>query len=102
MRAATLRWFERAWLVRAPKQFKDGLEAYAVYPKQKALALALDARGRWTFGFFTGEATQQDAVERALHECRRRLPRLSMEADCRIYALNAETVWEPSSIVPER
>lgn len=93
-----LRWFERAWLLRPPERFVEGFVAYRAFPEQKAFAMALDARGRWTYGFFTGEPTVQDSVERALAECRRRLPWWGIEADCRLYASNDAVVWEPASI----
>ena len=34
-------------------------------------------------------------------ECRRRLPWLGIESDCRIYALDEQVVWEPVSIANE-
>ena len=96
----SLRWFEHAWRIRAPEKLEQGFEAYRVYPNEKVFAVALDARGRWTFGFFTGERSHEDAAERALAECRRRLPWYGIEADCRIYASNETIVWQPVSIEP--
>jgi hypothetical protein len=94
----SLRWFERAWGIRAPEKLEQGLEAYRALSGAKAFAAALDAHGRWTFGFCTGEKTPEDAAERALAECRRRLPWYGVEADCSLYASNERIVWKPVSV----
>jgi tetratricopeptide (TPR) repeat protein len=91
-----LRWFERAWSVRPPAEFVRGYESYGAYPNSKALVFALDASGRWTYGFFTGEPSQKQAVDAALEQCRRRLPWYELDANCTIYALNDEIVWAPA------
>lgn len=96
-----LHWFERSWLVRPPEAFEEGLAAYRKYPDHKALALAIDARGRWTFGFYTGEPSAVEATERAFEACRRRLPRMAIHADCRIYDRNGVRVWQPQTVTDD-
>jgi tetratricopeptide (TPR) repeat protein len=93
---AALLWHERAWVLRPPEPFVRGFDAYRVYPAWSAFALALDASGRWTYGFYSGEKTEQDAVERAFVACRRRLPWDGVLADCRLWAINGDVVWKPS------
>jgi tetratricopeptide (TPR) repeat protein len=95
---AALRWFERSWLVRPPEGFEEALAAYRKFSDDKVLALALDARGAWTFGFYVGESTVAGATERALEACRLRLPGMGIEADCRLYDRNGARVWQPQTV----
>lgn len=88
-----LRWRERAWAAEPPERFRRAFQAYRVFPGCKAIAVALDSRGRYTYGFFSGEPTYEQAVGKALHECRSRLERDGVAADCRVYALHDLVVW---------
>jgi hypothetical protein len=89
-----LAWFERAWQVKAPEPFK--FDAYRALAGPKALALGLDANGKWLYWFFAAEPGEDVAAERAVAECRRQRARFPVDADCRLYALGDRIVWQPT------
>jgi hypothetical protein len=88
------RWFTLGWETRPPEGFLRGMQAYALLPNRKAMAMALDTKGSWTFGFFTGEKSDDEATAIALDACRKWLDRYNVDADCELYAVNQEIVWE--------
>ena len=90
-----VRYRERSWLVQPPDRFASALSSFRRLPGPKALALALDDKGCWSYGFYTGAESLDSAVERALGECRQRLAEHGVDSECRVYALENEVVWQP-------
>ncbi|HEX6309842.1 MAG TPA: hypothetical protein VFZ69_16845 [Longimicrobiales bacterium] len=67
--------------------FDEVVAEYRTYLGQKALALAVDARGRRTWGYGFGFAVADSAIARALRECEVRVARRGRNSTCRVYAV---------------
>jgi hypothetical protein len=63
-------------------------------PPERALALAGDPGRRWVGAAAGGHASQIEAEESAVAECKRRRAARRMRAPCRLYATGDEFVWE--------
>lgn len=66
---------------------------YLELPPARALALAGDLDRLWVGAVAGGQASQIDAEQSALAECRRRRLARRMRAPCRLYATGGEIVW---------
>ncbi len=62
-------------------------------PRERALALAGDPERQWVAGAAGGHASQLEAEESALVECRKRRRARRIQAPCRLYATGDEIVW---------
>ena len=60
---------------------------------ERALALAGDPDRRWVGAVAGGHASQIEAEQSALAECRSRREARRMRAPCRLYATGGEIVW---------
>ena len=78
---------------RLPAEFEQALERYAAKPGSKAIALALDANGRFAYGIIAAHSTQADANAEALEECARYRSQSSIGGACRLYAAGEKIVW---------
>ncbi len=61
---------------------------------ERALALAGDPDRRWVGAAAAGRASQIEAEQSALAECRWRRAARRMRAPCRLYATGDEIVWD--------
>lgn len=74
--------------------FEKDTEKYLSYQNHKAYAIAFfekDGKDRWFSGYGYDFTTQEQADERALLECQRRLQINNIEAKCRIRARGNQT-----------
>ena len=69
------------------------LRDYDTYPQFKAFAIAIDAAGRWVYGYTHELPTEELAAERALLECSMRAARSRVNAPCQLYKLGDRTMW---------
>lgn len=76
-----------------PADFLKTLETYKNQSGGKAVALALDANGRWAYGNVSGFTAQADANQEALVECARYKAQAGIQANCRLYAAGENVVW---------
>ena len=68
---------------------------YRALPEHRALAIAGDIQlGRWLAGSSGGHATAADAERAALQACARRRHELRAQAQCSLYAIGDEIVWQ--------
>lgn len=68
---------------------------YLALPAERALAVAGDPRGdRWVTGYSGGNATRDQAEAEALLECQRLRGFRRLQAQCLLYAVGDEIVWE--------
>jgi hypothetical protein len=70
----------------------DVLEEYSTYRSHKALAMAYESPGRWTYGYAFGHGSVEEASERALRECGEAAERRDITAPCRLIATDEEPV----------
>jgi len=66
---------------------------FLAMPPERALALAGDPDRRWVGAAGGGHASQIEAEQSVLAECRRRRAARRMQAPCRLYATGGEIVW---------
>ena len=76
-----------------PPEFLKAFKDYAARPASKAIALALDRNGRWSFGVIANHATQADADAEALAECTKNKAQSGIQENCRLYARGDKVVW---------
>jgi hypothetical protein len=76
-----------------PTEFMQAFQKYTAKSGNKAIALALDNQGRHAFGSIAGHATQAQANEEALAECRTYKTQAGVQGDCRLYAVGDKVVW---------
>jgi hypothetical protein len=62
-------------------------------PRERALALAGDPERQWVGGAVGGRASQLEAEDGALSQCRERRRLRRLQAPCRLYATGDEIVW---------
>jgi hypothetical protein len=68
---------------------------YRALPEHRALAIAGDLRrGVWLAGSSGGHATSADAEQAALRECGVRRLQLRAQAQCQLYAVGDQIVWQ--------
>jgi hypothetical protein len=72
-------------------------QEYSTKAEKKAIALAQDSHRRAAWGYSFNYATQTQANERALLECRNYLAKYRVETDCKLYAIGNQVVWESGS-----
>ena len=72
--------------------FERHYERYLSAAHQKAMAIAGDLEGEWTFGYGYRTSSTILAIDRAFEECNRRRKDLSVAAECRLYAVGNEVV----------
>jgi hypothetical protein len=76
-----------------PAEFLQVFQTYSGKTAPKALALALDSKGRWAYGSIAGYSTQSGANEEALSECARFKAQSDIQEKCRLYAVADKVVW---------
>lgn len=67
---------------------------YSAMPPYRALAVAGDPDSHWVGAASSSAATQIEAEQGALAECRRKRAQRRMQAPCRLYAVGGEVVWD--------
>ena len=73
-------------------QFERHFERYLSASHQKAMAIAGDLNGEWTYGYgFAFKATGL-AIDTAFVECNRRKHHLEISSECRLYAVGNEVI----------
>ncbi len=77
--------------------FTRFFEEYSGKTDKKALALAHDSNRREAWGYGFGYSSQAQANDRALLECRNRLAEYRVNADCKLYAIGNDVVWNSGS-----
>jgi len=71
-------------------QFERHYERYLSESHQKAMAIAGDLGGEWTYGYrFRSTGL---AIDHAFEECNRRRHDLKVVSECRLYAVGNEVV----------
>jgi hypothetical protein len=76
-----------------PAEFLKAYKDYAARSGNKAIALALDANGRFAYGAIAGLATQKEASDEAISDCTRFRTQSGIRASCRLYAIGDKVVW---------
>ena len=76
-----------------PAEFLQVFQTYTAKTAPKALALALDSKGRWAYGSIAGYSTQSEANAEALSECARFKAQSDIQEKCRLYAVADKVVW---------
>ncbi|VUZ86603.1 hypothetical protein MELA_03008, partial [Candidatus Methylomirabilis lanthanidiphila] len=76
-----------------PAAFLRLFSEYAMKSNKKAIALAIDSEGKWAAGYSAGHSSQSEATERALSECRQRLPRFNVQTSCKLYAIGTNVIF---------
>lgn len=69
------------------------LRDYDSYQEFKAFAIAIDAAGKWVYGYTHELPTEELAAERALLECSARAAKTKVNAACHLYAVGDKVVW---------
>ena len=72
--------------------FERAFIRYRSQPHQKAMVLAGDVEGEWTFGTGYAWSTPGEAIDKAFEVCHSRKKDLSVPAECRLYAVGNEIV----------
>jgi hypothetical protein len=72
--------------------FERHYERYLSESHQKAMAIAGDLDGEWTYGYGYRFASTGLAIDKAFEECNRRRHDLNVVAECRLYAVGNEVV----------
>jgi len=75
-----------------PSLFERHYQRYLSQPHQKAMALAGDLAGAWTYGYGSGYETPGLAIDRAMEICNARRHDLTIVDECRIYAVGNRVV----------
>jgi hypothetical protein len=78
-------------------EFISFLQTYPTKVEKKAIALAQDSHRRAAWGYSYNYATQTQANDRALLECRSYLAKYRVETDCKLYAIGDQVVWDSGS-----
>ena len=68
----------------------DLLESYWTFRSHKAFATAYESPTRWRYGYSFGFSSTDDAVERALEECRSSAERRGIEVACQVMMVNED------------
>ena len=76
-----------------PVDFLKELEEYKARSGSKAIALAVDASGGWAYGAVAGLGKQASANEEALFDCEKQREGASVQATCRLFAIDDKIVW---------
>jgi len=66
------------------------LESYWTFRSHKAFAVAFESANRWTYGYAFGFSSPDDAVERALEECRSSAERRGIDASCEVMMVDGD------------
>lgn len=74
-------------------EFISLLQTYSTKAEKKAIALAQDSHRRAAWGYSFNYATQTQANDRALLECRNYLAKYKVETDCKLYSIGDQVVW---------
>ncbi len=78
----------------APSRFQREFQRYLSLPHQKAFAVAGDREDNYVFGYSYGWRGPELARDDALEQCNIRRRSLGEEAECRIYAVGNEILWQ--------
>jgi hypothetical protein len=68
--------------------FAETVELYRLGDEHKALAVAVNERGRRAWGVLYGSFSEDDAREKALAECRSNAERAGVDAACHLFAVD--------------
>jgi hypothetical protein len=68
--------------------FAETVELYRLGDEHKALAVAVNERGRRAWGVLYGSLSEEDAREKALEECRSNARRAGVDAGCHLFAVD--------------
>lgn len=77
-----------------PAEFRTALLEYASKSGGKAIALALDADGRWAYGSVSGFASHEEAIKEVLADCARYKATAGIQENCKLYAIGDKIVWQ--------
>ena len=67
--------------------FPEAVRLYRLSDDKKALAVAVDERGRRVWGVMFGSLRQESANEKALEECTRNAARAGVRTTCHLFAI---------------
>jgi hypothetical protein len=67
--------------------FGEVVRHYRTLASKKALALATEANGRWSYGVRFASGSREEAIEEALEGCRARARSGGMRARCLLFAI---------------
>lgn len=73
--------------------FASAFAQYETLNNQKAMALAVAPDKAWAYGIGHSYSDQNNANRRALYECKSRLEKYGVKAQCRLYAIDDKIVW---------
>jgi hypothetical protein len=73
-------------------EFDRHFERYLSQPHQKAMAIAGDFNGEWTYGYGYAFRSTGLAIDKAFEECNRRRHDLNVPSECRLYAVGNQIV----------
>jgi hypothetical protein len=73
-------------------QFESEWSKYRELQPNKALAIAGDVQARYVLGYAHELADESSAIEQALADCEQRRADRSLDAPCRLFAVNGERV----------
>ncbi len=76
--------------------FEEVLDAYHLSGGKKALALAVDAKGRKAYSVRSGDWRQKSANRKALAACNSKAARHGVDAQCYLFAIGDEAA--PSTL----
>lgn len=72
--------------------FERHYERYRSQPHQKAMAIAGDLHGEWTYGYGYAFKSTGLAIDQAFETCNARRRKLEGVGECRLYAVGNEVV----------
>jgi hypothetical protein len=78
-------------------RFEREFERYLSLPHQKAMVIAGSPDGRWVYGYGYSFLSKGMAQDTAMEQCNVRKRSLGPGAECVIYAIGNEIVWESPS-----
>jgi hypothetical protein len=73
-------------------EFERHFERYLSQSHQKAMAIAGDLDGEWTYGYGYRWRSTVLAIDKAFEECNRRRHDMDVVSECRLYAVGNEII----------
>lgn len=73
-------------------EFERHFERYRSQPHQRAMAIAGQPDGTWTYGYGYAFKSTGLAIDKAFEGCNRRRKNRSVPSECRLYAVGNEIV----------